>query len=250
MTTCDVQQDGAVELFFYDELDPAARERMLVHLRTCRECASAFEELQLIRDLLAERPDVSAPPAGDWSGFMRRLNTAVNAPARGTSATIRSYIGLLATAALLAIVTISVYFVAKDRSSFAGATGSLAVSTRTDDTLVETAGLKSVGEQHFERSKLVVLGLAAKEADQTPVADWAYERELASSLLKDTRVYRMAAEQRGLNRLAGVMRDLELVLLETSMADERDGAALGQIQKLIQKRGLIEKMDTVATLGM
>ena len=80
--------------------------------------------------------------------------------------------------------------------------------------------------------------------------DWAYERELATSLLNDTRMYRLAAEQHGLKSLAGVMRDLELVLLETSMAQQTDKNALGQIQRLIEKRGLIEKMDTVSTMGM
>ena len=80
--------------------------------------------------------------------------------------------------------------------------------------------------------------------------DWAYERELATSLLKDTRLYRLAAEERGLTSLAGVMRDLELVLLETSMAEQTDQKALGQIQRIIEKRGLIEKMDAVPTVGM
>ena len=46
--------------------------------------------------------------------------------------------------------------------------------------------------------------------------------------------------------IAGVMRDLEIVLLQTSMTDEKDPAALPQIQRLIQKRDLLEKMDAVA----
>ena len=85
------------------------------------------------------------------------------------------------------------------------------------------AGARSrLSEQHFERSKLVVLGLATKDPAQTRRSDWAYERELATSLLNDTRLYRLAAEDRGMTSLAGVMRDLELVLLQTSMADSDD----------------------------
>lgn len=272
-TGCPMQQSGAVELFFYDELDGAARERMSAHLRECRECATALDELRMIRAALASRPDVSAPPVGDWSGFMRRLDAAIARPDRmvrldagvrlkpdattartataGTAtARTRSYIGLLAMAALLAIVTLSVFFAARGRSSYFAQPTDIAGGSAGDATPVATTGLKSVGEQHFERSKLVVLGLAAKEPAETPVADWAYERELATSLLNDTRLYRLAAEERGLTSLAGVMRDLELVLLETSMAENSDKAALGQIQRLIRKRGLIEKMDAVATVGM
>ena len=74
-------------------------------------------------------------------------------------------------------------------------------------------------------------------------ADWAYERGLASNLLNDTRLYRVAAEERGLKKLAGVMGDLELVLLQTSLAETPDPATLEQIQRLIHKRDLVAKME-------
>jgi hypothetical protein len=117
------------------------------------------------------------------------------------------------------------------------------------DQMMQTA-LTSVGVHHLERSKLVVLGLASKEPVAGDASDWAYERDLATSLLNDTRLYRQAAERRGLTSLAGVMRDLELVLLQTSMAEASDTAALPQIQRLIQKRGLVEKMDVAGTTGL
>jgi hypothetical protein len=247
-TPCVWQRRGSVELFFYDELDAAARHQMTEHLRVCVDCAHALEELELIRDALAARPEVSAPPAGDWSGFMHRLDTAVvTASARRWKPVSGPVIGLLATAALLTIVTIGVYLAAKQRSL---PVTPIAESGIAPATTVATTGLKAAGEDHFERSKLVVLALAAKEPSATTVQDWAYERELASSLLSDTRLYRFAAEQHGLKRLAGVMRDLELVLLETSMAVDSDKNALGNIQRLIEKRGLIEKMDAVSTVGM
>ena len=110
------------------------------------------------------------------------------------------------------------------------------------------AAFAALSEQHFERSKLVVLGLANKDPQHVRQADWAYERGLASDLLSDTRVYRQAAEERGMKTLAGVMSDLELVLLQTSLAEAPDGDALEQIQRLIYKRDLVTKMD--ATKGL
>jgi len=157
---------------------------------------------------------------------------------------------------LLAVVTIGVVYVARNRAvpdaQFATRTPSTIETSpaAVDGTPVATAGMRSVGEQHFERSKLVVLGLASKEASEIGISDWAYERSLASSLLSDTRLYRLAAEERGLTSLAGVMRDLELVLLETSMAEGSDPAELPQIQRLIRKRQLIQKMDVVNTVGL
>jgi hypothetical protein len=77
-----------------------------------------------------------------------------------------------------------------------------------------------------------------------------YERELAATLLSDTRIYRLAAEDRGLRSIADVMGDLELVLLQASFADVRDPASLAQIQRLIRRRDLVEKMDVVAVSGL
>ena len=107
----------------------------------------------------------------------------------------------------------------------------------------------ALSEQHFERSKLVVLGLASKDPRRAMAADWAYERQLASTLLSDTRLYRLAAEERGLKNIARVMGDLELVLLQTSVDERPDPSALEQIQRLIAKRDLVTRMDVVATVA-
>jgi hypothetical protein len=46
------------------------------------------------------------------------------------------------------------------------------------------------------------------------------------------------------------MRDLELILLQTSMTEQADPAALAQIQRAIRKRDLLQKMDVVRTTGI
>ena len=259
MSGCAIHDSGSIELYFYGELAAAERTAIAAHLRDCRVCAAAHEELTVIREALAARPEIAAPPAGDWSGFMVRLDASLRAEPR--EAVVASFEaararrqplrGLLATAALLAIVSASVFFAWRgSRPADAPASSDPAriVQKPPADVAPVQAGMASVGARHLERSKLVVLGLATRE----PAAadDWAYERELATSLLNDTRLYRMAAEQRGLTSLAGVMRDLELVLLQTSMAEATDRTALPQIQRLIRKRGLVEKMDVVGTTGL
>jgi hypothetical protein len=50
--------------------------------------------------------------------------------------------------------------------------------------------------------------------------------------------------------LADVLRDLELVLLQTSMSETSDAESLAQLQRLIRRRDLITKMDVVATTGL
>ena len=159
-------------------------------------------------------------------------------------------------AALIALVAVSLFVASRagrtilERGTALEPASLVSADPGNGEGVPVAAGLRSVGLRHLERSKLVVLGLATKDAETGPAADWAYERELASALLADTKLYRLAAEERGLQSLAGVMKDLELVLLQASMAQESDVTALPQIQRLIRKRSLVEKMDVVGTAGL
>jgi hypothetical protein len=276
MTSCDIQasgedvySSGTIELYFYGELIPAERDACDRHLAGCELCRDALDELATIRKALAARPAISAPPAGDWSAFMSRLDRAIEeeqahdrvsaSPVLRVALGRRPYAGYLAMAALLALVTMSVVAVMRSRSP-ERADGTTRVEGQSPvqmtsgaiaaDAAAEGLAFAELSEEHFERSKLVVLGLATKDADHAKSGDWTYERERASTLLADTRMYRMAAEDRGLRSLAGVMGDLEVVLLQTSFADETDPASLAQIQRLIHKRDLLEKMEVVNHLGL
>lgn len=246
-------------LYFYDEMEPAERSRASAHVRECADCRQRLEDLAAIRSALAERPRVDAPPAGDWSGFMRRLDEAVmphqdlgtREPGGSRPWTVRH---VAALAAMLALVTIGVITAARFRaaaparvavtepgptaaSSDAGAT----VPSRTPEQI-----LREVSVEHLERSKLVVLGLATRDPRETSAADWQYERSLAGSLLTDTRLYRLAAQDGGVTDMARVLRDLETVLLEASLSDNSDRQALQRVQRLISKRDLVVKMQVMA----
>ena len=258
MTACEVRASGGIDLYFYDELAPMERQTIERHLADCLECRAALDELNLIRTALATRPDVAAPASGDWSRFMSRLEASLATERRQAAPRVaslarqssRPYLSYVAIAALLALVTFSVFVAMRPRAVPVPAEGASVAAPAASSTPKDVAAFTSMTEEHFERSKLVVLGLAAKDARQGSAADWAYERELATALLNDTRIYRLAAEDRGLDRLAGVMRDLELVLLQTSLTDDKDPASLPQLQRLIQRRDLIEKMDASSTKGL
>jgi Putative zinc-finger len=268
MTTCHLQAPGTIALYFYGELDASARADVEQHLTTCGECRLALDDLRTIRAALANRPDVSTPPGGGWNGFMARLNEAIRrdqeeavepAPvpiwASGSGFT-GSYAVYGAMAALVTLVTLSVAYVARSprapEESAAVAVDNPVPPRQPVAGLVPVRGwsadaaFASLSEDHFERSKLVVFGLAHKDAQQTDADDWAYERQLASALLSDTRLYRLAAEERGLKSVARVMGDLELVLLQTALSSDQEPATLQQIQSLIRKRDLVTKMNVVA----
>lgn len=270
MTACWRQASGAVELYFYGELTDAEREDIKHHVAGCADCRRTLEELAVIRAALNMRPDVAAPAGGDWTGFMTRLESAVSQPAveRTESISVRRgysrhrLAGGLAMAAVLVLITFSVLMLLRQRgtSSTVEAPAAQIVASETAAEAPDAAGsgdrkdagaaLTELSERHFERSKLVVLGLATKDPQDPAGLDWGYERDLAGSLLSDTRLYRQAAEERGMTNLADVMRDLELVLLQTSMSDTPDAESLTRLQRLIRRRDLITKMDVVKTTGL
>jgi hypothetical protein len=250
---CDLQASGAIESYFYGELAGAEQDRVERHIGACAECRAALDDLSAIRAALAARRPVVAPPGGDWSGFMARLDRETNPVRLVSGGSPWSRAGLMAMAAMLVLVTIGAVLAFR-----AGRPPDHAIETMARPAgepaapaaPADEAGFEALSEEHFERSKLVVLGLAAKDPAHVTSADWTYERELAPTLLSDTRMYRMAAEERGLRSIADVMGDLELVLLQASFTDVRDPASLAQIQRLIRKRDLVEKMDVVAMSGL
>lgn len=260
MSTCEHLESGAVELYFYGELDAHEHAVMERHISTCAECRHALGELSIIRDALATVPDVSAPAGGDWTAFMGRLDEAVRVEDRPRQqmSSRHLYVWYAAAAALVALVAMSVAYVSRTtervpaQATIATASPAeqppVAAPVRTSDDATSTdlssrVALIKLSEQHFERSKLVVLGLTNKDPKVARQRDWEYERQLASHLLDDTRLYRMAAEEKGMKTLAGVMGDLEIVLLQTSLAGQPAAEDLVQIQRLIQKRDLLGKME-------
>ena len=270
MNACELFETPDVELYFYDELSPADRDRVGAHLRTCAACRQRLDDLHAIRRALASAPVVDAPPAGDWSGFTRRLDEAVGLarPAARQPAGVLERSGgawrarhLVAFAAMLAIVAIGLLMASRVRSnrpvatsaqndvaipptpSAGGQDPSAAGANAAQGGTKEARALREVSAEHLERSKLVVLGLATRDPRQTHAADWQFERQLAGTLLPETRLYRLTAQERGVPDVARVMRDLETVFIEASMSDGRDRESLARVQRLIARRGLVSKMQ-------
>jgi Putative zinc-finger len=271
MNACELFDSADVEIYFYGELDPVDRVRVERHLRGCEPCRQRLDDLHAIRRALASRPIVDAPPAGDWSGFMSRLDSAV--AERTEPSNLRTFEGsnpnpnpnlrtlepwnlrtVLPLAATLALVTIGVTMAMRVRpAEERHIVYTAPVTAPPGEPGTAKAGradraLREGSVEHLERSKLVVLGLATRDP-HAPARDWQYERALAGTLLSDTRLYRQAAMQDGASDVERVMRDLETVLLEASMSDKTDRAALERVQRLIAKRDLVVKMQVMAAAG-
>ena len=246
--SCDYHDRGAVVLAFYGELDAAERERFDAHLAGCGSCRAALEELDAIAHALDARRHEASPPGGDWSPFMARLDAHL-----GREVTRRSrswwmpagYGAALKVAAMAALVTAAVL---AGRQWEHWRHDGQAVSEAPAGAGPSTDAVADLAEDHLERSKLVLLGLVTKDPGAARPADWRYERDLAGQMLADTAQYRLAASQQGLDGLAGVLGDLELVLLQTSLSDDADPNALARLQNLIGKRDLLVRIEVMGVV--
>jgi hypothetical protein len=256
---CEFVDAGAIEQYFYDELDPGARVRLDGHLQRCATCRQHLDDLRSIRSALASRVRVDSPASGDWSAFSQRLDAAI--ATRPVPQRTRRMMPWLAAAAALTIAASAVLLTSRmqpepvvetpsehlvQASRLASPPPAAPAASAAPATVAERS-LVEHSEEHFERSKLVVLGLATLDPQHARATDWQHERQLASSLLPDTRLYRLAAEKRGMTELARVLGDLETVLVETSMSERADPDALQRVQRLIARRDLVVKMNVVGS---
>lgn len=249
--SCTWHDSGSVELYFYDELDAAARTRFEAHLAGCQACRDALADLEIIRRALGARRQSAAPPSGSWDPFMRGLDARLD-EARTPLSPRRWNAGVaMKIAATLAVAVAGIYAGFQwQRSRIERAVPATSqVSVTPDASSALSESLSTVADQHLERSKLVLLGLAAKDPRHARPNDWSYERQLASTLLADTTQYRLAAADQGRADLADVLGDLETVLLQASLGDDEDPRALERLQRLIDRRDLLTKIEVMNTEG-
>jgi hypothetical protein len=89
--------------------------------------------------------------------------------------------------------------------------------------------------------------LQVANADTTSGLDLTNERGRAEELVASNRIYRQTATQRGDDRLASVLADLEPILQEIAHSDGKlspDAAA--SLQKRIDSKGLLFKVRVIS----
>ena len=105
----------------------------------------------------------------------------------------------------------------------------------------------AVGD-HLERSQVVLAELSNLGAGRKGRVDISYEQRAAEDLVESSRLYRMSAATTGDTATAGVLDELERVLLDIAHGpSEVSGAQLEQLQKRISDAGILFKVRVYAT---
>jgi hypothetical protein len=229
-----LDDDALVSLHYGDGLANAAS-----HVEVCPACQARLSDLA---DLLGslEAPTVPERPADYgatvWARIAPRLD-AVSAPSRVLrpfgAAPWRRVAGLSALAASLVVAFLV------GRRFPEPASQALTPAVRERILLV------AIGD-HLERSQMVLVELANAPSD-IPL-DVSTERASANDLVSANRLYRQTAARSGEPALAAMLEELERVLVEVAAGPERlSPAALGELQRRIESRGLLFKIRVVGS---
>jgi hypothetical protein len=254
------------------ELSPAEHVRVATHLETCADCALVVAEFQqIVREAAALGP--IQPPEHVWTSIQSTvasrqspLDDARGDPelvegslvdsrestAQSPQAKVQSlwprYAWALATAALV-VMGFFVGRVAQQREQQSASeqrADTAAVRASADDAAVrERVLLIAVGD-HLERSQMVLVELA--HAETRGELDISAERQLADDLVASNRLYRQTAQQMGQENVAGLLDELEPVLVEVARGPSTVSTQqLDDIQQRIEALGIVFKMKVIGS---
>ncbi|HYO81608.1 MAG TPA: hypothetical protein VES20_09415 [Bryobacteraceae bacterium] len=223
--------------FFYGEAENTVE--IDLHLALCAECRTRYEALKADMNALAS---YAVPEPGPdyaeqvWRSLVRRDASI------GSSRRVwwrRWLAPRQVTAAALSAALVAAAF-------FAGR-----VAERVDR--VDTAALSEVARErllavalseHIEQSHRTIVELV--NADPGATVDISSEQSRAETLLAGNRLYRQAAQRQGHTALAGVLEDLERVLLEVAHAPGKlSSAEAKRLRERIEEQELVFRLRVI-----
>lgn len=238
-------------LYLADELDTREREDFEAQLEHDAELRLELEAMRSMLELTRARaPD--DPGSRYWNNFWARLQPKLKrkswwqqlveffAPRRGLR--VATVMGTLAAALIMAVVLLYQFAVGPEVEPLEETT-SFEIVKRTDGFFERAAG------SHLERSRLLLQDVVNVASNGSPQVERLIDnRKRGEELLSQNRSFRHAAESQKNAKLAKLLEELELILidianLDTDVAQE----ALNSLQRRIAKKKLLSKIEILSS---
>ena len=228
-------EEQLVAHYYRDDDAPAAAKE---HLESCADCAAEFDSITRVLALVKEAP---VPERGDDYGeqVWTRLRWRLGAPSRR-----KQWQWLAIAAVMLMGVCTGVVWngrhapkhetIAKNR-----------VAPPTPAANQNQRVLVFVVSDHLEASERMLTDVS--NADPKQDFDAEAQQQRAAELVASNRIYRQTALQRGDERIASLLADLEPILVELAHAGKTlSPDELASIQKRIESKGLLFKVRVMS----
>ena len=240
-------------LYLAGELGPA--EKRLLEDRLAAD-ESLHGEMDALRMALEVASDFepAEPPPEYWRGFWARLQPRLRkggawraladffSPRHG----LRLAAGFGALAAMLAVALLVLYQV---------------IVPDSEKPIIKTASVKIertegyfelATSDHLERSRLLLQEVVNIASNGPLLKEMLLDNRFrGEELLRENRTYRLAALRQNDKKLAGLLDELELVLMDIANIDPAVAhEALNSLQQRIERKDLLEKLAFVDQSGV
>jgi anti-sigma factor RsiW len=256
--------DETLNDYLERELSPADQVRVATHLETCADCARVVADIQqIVREASALGP--LDPPPHVWTRLAQSLDDsreslgASQSAAHSLEPTADSpqptphrlwprFAWAMATAAVVVLAFVTGRFVhdREQQNAPQQAAENTPLPAAVDRADVrERVLLIAVGD-HLERSQMVLVELA--HAETRGRLDISAERQLADDLVASNRLYRQTAQEMGQANVAGLLDELERVLVEVARGPSTVSMQqLADIQQRIESQGILFKVKVIGS---
>ena len=228
-----LREEDLILHYYGEEGEPLEAER---HLGECSECRSLYASLQSALDAV-DRTPVPERDAEYGARVWRRIEDRLESRPK---LWLWSYPWRWAAAGVAFAVLLAAAFLAGRLIP-----GRPAPSPVADSQVRERILLVAVGD-YLERSQMVLIELA--NANASGGLDISAEQARAEDLVSETRLYRQTAAHTGDGTVAGLLEELERVLVDiTHEPSHLSPEALEKLRERLQSEGILFKMRVLGS---
>jgi hypothetical protein len=220
------------------------------HVHECETCRGNLEKLSSVLNTIQAGP-IPQRDETYGSAVWNRIRTQLPEPRMGWRERLAAWWNqkhAWATASAVAVLVVAAFLAGRFwvPTGPTPGPGVADVAKPQPEKVRERVLLVAVGG-HLERSQMVLVELANAPAAANGI-DISREQERAQELLSANRLYRQSAAQAGDANVAGVLEQLERVLIEIAHRPSKlSKSDVENLRRQIEAQGLVFKMRVVET---
>lgn len=235
--------DEQLILYYYGEEAEAGDTGAAEHLAACNSCRESYGALQRVLNTLdgVPMPERSADYGAEvWRSIAGHLPHRTRRRLAGMALPAFAWRWAVAGTAIAGLL-VAAFLLGRFSQKPSRPPAQLAADPQAPERVL----LVAVGD-YLERSQMVLIELA--NASSVDKLDISAEQERAADLVSESRLYRQTAAHTGDTEVAGVLDELDRVLLDISHApSELQPQELERLRERLAAQGILFKIRVVGS---